>query len=69
MVRGAAVSAREALKGYSKNELERITVLAARKQHAAEEALWVLRRAVLERVLVGFAAGCAVGGAIAWWLR
>jgi hypothetical protein len=62
------VSARDALRHYSKNELERITVLAARKQHAAEEALKALRWAVARRVAAGFAAGLALGGALGWWL-
>jgi F0F1-type ATP synthase assembly protein I len=62
------VSARAALKSYSKNELERITVLAARKQHAAEEAMKAMRWAVARRMAASFAAGLALGGVLGWWL-
>lgn len=63
------MGARDALKPYTKNQLERITVLAATKQHAAEQALSHLRRAMAARVAAGFAAGLALGAAAAWWLR
>lgn len=63
------MSARDALRGYSKNELERITVLAAKKQHAAEQALKAVRRGVAARVGSAFLAGAVSGAAAAsWWL-
>lgn len=60
------MSARDALRGYSKSELERITVLAARKEHAAREALRTVRRGVLKRILLGFMAGAAAGASAVW---
>lgn len=56
------------LRGLTKSQLEQVVRLATLKQHAAEQALKALKRAVLKRVVLSFAAGAGVAAAVTWWV-